>query len=380
MEKPRHVYLHIPFCAHKCSYCDFTVFVWQGKEWVDRYLTALESEIDYALEGERAAIDTLFIGGGTPSLLKEKELERLFRILHAHFSLNEGAEFSLEANPGRLTQEKLRMIKDSGVNRLSIGVQTFEDRLLRRIGRDHLAVDALHAVDLASLAGFTNLSIDLMYGLPGQGLEDVKRDLQIVSRLPLTHLSAYNLIVEDRTRFGIEARKGILPLPDEETEVAMYDALTDELDRIGLKQYEISNFARPGFQSRHNRGYWLNHSYYGFGAGASGYVNRIRYENIAAVKPYIARAMKGTARQMQSLVSEKEEMEEMMFLGLRLMEGVSSQRFRERWGISLEQAYGDAIERLTKKGLLERDEAGIRLTRKGRFISNEVFSAFLREI
>lgn len=375
----RHAYIHIPFCAHKCYYCDFAIFVWQGDHWVDVYLDALEEELNFILQGEKPVMDTIYIGGGTPSLLNERELQRLLRMVGEHFSFAEEIEFSLEANPGSLTPSKLTLLREGGVNRLSIGVQTFQDHLLQRIGRDHHGKEALHAIEIAHQAGFTNLSIDLMYGLPDQTMNDIEEDLKIISQLPLQHLSAYNLIVEERTRFGIDWKKGRLQLPDEELESHMYEWITDRLQELGFLQYELSNFAIPGFQSRHNLAYWLNHSFYGFGAGAWGYLDHMRYENIAALKPYIRQAKEGKMRKQEIPVSEKEEMEEMMFLGLRLMEGISNRRFKERWGLSLDEVYGEEIKQLIQKGLLERYSDGIRLTREGRFLSNEVFVSFLKE-
>lgn len=378
---PKHVYIHIPFCAQKCFYCDFAVFVWQGEDWVDQYLGALEHEISRVLDHQPLPrVETIYIGGGTPSLLNESQLERLFSLLARYFPIRTpNHEISLETNPGTLTPSKLEIIKAGGVNRISIGVQTFHDAILKRIGRNHTAKEAIHAVYMVEKAGFNNINIDLMYGLPGQEMDHLLSDLDQVSQLPLTHLSAYNLKVEENTHFGRWQREGSLLLPGEELEAEMYERIIEKLSSIGLEQYELSNFARPGFRSQHNLGYWLNHRFYGFGAGAWGYLGRERYGNMRALIPYIRHSIKGLPREEILPVTEQEEMEEMMFLGLRLTEGISDSRFRERWNVSMNQIYGVQIEELTNKGLLEKKEDRIRLTPMGRFLSNEVFVAFLQE-
>jgi len=378
---PEHVYIHIPFCTNKCYYCDFNIFVWQGDDWVNKYLDALECEMMlWVKKTPPQRLKTVYIGGGTPSLLNESQLEHLLALIGKYFPIDENSyEMTLEVNPGTLTSEKARILKEGGVNRLSIGVQTFNDELLKKIGRKHTGAEAIHVVEMAREAGFTNLSLDLIYGLPEQSLADLKRSLDIIDALQIEHLSVYNLKVEENTLFGLWLRQNRLPLPSEELEVEMYNYLIDRLAAIGLEQYEISNFARQGYESKHNMAYWLTRSYYGIGAGAHGYIDQERYENIGPIRPYMKATQEGLPILQKTSVSRDEQIEEMLFLGLRLNKGISFEKFHSMWGLSLHQRYGDEIEQLVQQGLLEADHEGIRLTRSGRLLSNEVFMRFLKD-
>ncbi len=379
---PEHLYLHIPFCTNKCYYCDFNVFVWQGDGWVDQYLDALEHEMKWRVQiHPPKLLKTIYIGGGTPSILTPKQLERLFTMLNLYFPLSDPAyEMTLEVNPGTLTGEKCAVLRHYGVNRLSIGVQSFNDRLLQQIGRRHTADDAKRVVELARSYGFDNLTLDLMFGLPEQSMNDFKASLAMIEQLEVEHLSAYNLRIEEQTLFHVWQNQNRIQLPPEDLEVEMYDYLIESLERIGLNQYEISNFARPGRESQHNLAYWLNRNYYGLGAGAHGYIGQLRYENIEPLRPYMKAIESRLPIQEQHLVSEQERIEEMLFLGLRLNAGITYHRFAEEWAPrTLQEMYGQEIDQLVQLGLLEADEVGIRLTSRGRLLSNEVFTRFLRD-
>ncbi|GAB6933185.1 radical SAM family heme chaperone HemW [Calditerricola satsumensis] len=377
-EEPTALYIHIPFCRRKCHYCDFAVFVAQGEDLVERYLDALERELALTLGQRRPRLATVYVGGGTPTLLSARQLERLLTILHRHADLSGCLEFTMEANPETVDNAKLRVLAAGGVTRLSFGVQAFQDHLLAAIGRTHTAADAVRAVRLARQAGFHNLSIDLMLGLPGQTLADVRASLEAAFALDLPHLSAYSLKVEEQTVFYRQWVRGELHLPPEEEEAAMYLTVLEETAKRGLQQYEVSNFARPGYASLHNQVYWRNEPYYGVGVGAHGYVGGVRYANVGTLHRYLkAVAERGLPRAETHVVTPREAMEETMFLGLRLTEGVSHARFRRRHGVAMEAVFGPVIAELVGKGLLERDARGVRLTRDGLLLGNEVFARFL---
>jgi oxygen-independent coproporphyrinogen-3 oxidase len=379
--KPKHVYIHIPFCAQKCYYCDFNVFVWQGEDWVWQYLEALEREIRITVaELPPESLQTIYVGGGTPTIFDEKQLDQFMEILNRYFpKREEDFEMTMEANPGTLTMEKLNIMASGGVNRLSIGVQSFNDQLLKQLGRNHSGKDSLQAIEMALMAGFENISIDIMFGLPNQTLDQLKDSLQMIRDFPIHHLSAYNLKVEEQTIFHKWLQEERITLPPEDLELEMYDTLIETLSQMGLLQYEISNFAKPGRESKHNLAYWYNREYYGIGAGAHGYVLGVRHVNIAPIRPYMRATMEGLPRAETYMVTEQERMEEMMFLGLRLNVGVSYERFEKEWGKPMAMVYGREIEKLVDEGLLIADEQGIRLTPRGRMLSNEVFARFMLE-
>jgi putative oxygen-independent coproporphyrinogen III oxidase len=372
-------YFHIPFCAQICYYCDFNKVFFQGQP-VDEYLQAMAQEMKKTVEDfppER--LDTLFVGGGTPTVLEMKQLDFFLESIYKHFRFSKGeVEFTFEANPNELSKEKLQLLKDAGVNRLSFGVQTFHDSLLKAIGRTHCYDDVMRTVSLAKEVGFANISIDLMYGLPNQTLQQFQADLDIAFSLDIQHISAYSLIIEPKTIFYNLWRKGTLLLPSEEEEAEMYEEAMRQMELHGYQQYEISNYARPGFQSRHNLTYWNNEEYYGIGAGAHSYVNGVRRVNIGPIKQYTAKVWEtGLPYREIHPVTSMEQMEEEMFLGLRKTEGVSKQRFFEKFGRDVHDVFGTAIRAEQQKGLLEETATHVRLTRRGRLLGNEVFQAFL---
>lgn len=372
------VYIHIPFCEHICYYCDFNKVFLEGQP-VDRYVDLLIREMEMVTgKQELEPIDTVFVGGGTPTTLNEKQLARLCTAIHRLLPLRENAEFSFEANPGDLSLEKIQVLKDHGVNRISMGVQSFNNELLKKIGRIHTTKDVYQSVDNLRKIGLDNVSIDLIFSLPTQTFADFKDTLTQALDLDLPHYSAYSLIIEPKTIFYNLMQKGQLILPKQEIEANMYDTLMNEMEKHGRRQYEISNFAKPGFESRHNIVYWSNEHYYGFGAGAHGYLGEHRYSNFGPIKKYMEPLENGELPVFQSRVLPlQEKMEEEMFLGLRKVDGVSKAHFLQKFGQNLNDVFPHAIEKTLAEGLLYENEERIALTRDGRFLGNNVFQEFI---
>ncbi|MEV5028656.1 radical SAM family heme chaperone HemW [Paenibacillus sp. LPE1-1-1.1] len=382
MQSPRALYIHIPFCTNKCHYCDFTSYVLKGQP-VDQYLDALEMEMQRTVaEWPPIEIDTVFVGGGTPTVLTPPQMERFLKAVRKYFPLAPNVEFTMEANPGTTDIDKLTAMKEGGVNRISFGVQSFDNGLLEKIGRIHSVDDVYRSIENARSVGFSNLSIDLMFGLPGQTVELLRDSVNKAMELELPHYSIYSLKVEENTLFHKLYERNELPLPPEEEEFNMFILLMEMLKSNGYAHYEISNFAKPGFESRHNSTYWRNEPYYGLGAGAHGYVNRMRHVNLKGITPYIDAAAEKLPRLEQFEVPEAEAMEDLMMVGLRLLEGVPASRFSNQFkGQTLEQKFGDVIAKLMNDGLLEAENIGndtiYRLTDKGVLLGNDVFGAFI---
>lgn len=374
------MYIHIPFCTHICYYCDFNKVFLQGQP-VDEYVAALLKEIQLTFDKiPPEQMNTIFIGGGTPTALTDRQLAYLLEGIHNHVNLAENYEFTIEANPGDLTKEKLAVLKEYGVNRLSIGVQSFRDRLLEKIGRAHRAKDVYESIGLAKEMGFSNISIDLMYALPEQTVEDVQHALDEFFKLDIQHCSAYSLIVEPKTIFYNLMLKGKLRLPSQDQEADMYELIMETMSEHGFFQYEISNYARPGYESKHNLVYWNNEEYYGFGAGAHSYLNHVRRSNINPIRKYIEKlAQDHLPIRQEIFISKKEAMEEEMFLGLRKNAGVSVTAFINKFSVDPLEYYKEEIQSLSGQGLLELADDSIRLTKKGRMLGNEVFMAFIGE-
>lgn len=374
------VYLHIPFCHQICNYCDFNKVFFKNQP-VDEYIEAVGKELEMLLErypNDFQQVKTIFVGGGTPTALTPAQINRLLDLIKLYIPFDHLVEFTTEANPDELTEEKLEVLKQGGVNRLSLGVQSFHEQLLKQLGRTHSIKDVYKTIDDAKRIGFENISIDLMYGLPGQTMDVWEDTLNQALSLDLPHYSAYSLIVEPKTVFYIQYMKGKLQLPPEELEADMYGLLMEKMESRGRIQYEISNFAQQGFYSRHNKLYWDNEEYVGIGAGAHGYLNGIRYSNIAPINKYIqAVREKSLPILHEHLVTNEEKMEEEMFLGLRKNEGVSYVEFEKKTGAAMKEKYGDIIQRLTNQGLLMEEDFRVKLTKKGRFVGNEVFQQFL---
>lgn len=377
---PKSVYIHIPFCTNKCYYCDFNSFVTNNPQLVWDYLDALKQEMRLTFEQTPPdRIETIFVGGGTPTFLDVEQmrffLDSVHKELGAHLSPQH--EFTMEANPGTTDREKLKVMRSFGVNRLSFGAQSFDDALLKRIGRIHDAAAIGQSVENARLEGFENLSIDLMFGLPEQTMETFNNSLDKAFQLPTTHFSAYSLKVEENTLFHTLYQKDQLPLPTEETELEMYLLLIERMEREGYGMYEISNFAKPGYASKHNQTYWHNEAYYGLGAGAHGYVNGERHVNAGPLAVYLQMSKKGLPRVEQFPVSRQEQMEEQMILGLRLRKGVSKAGYEARFGEPMENRFGMVIEQEKAKGMLEVIDGHLRLTKQALPLGNEVFARFL---
>ena len=371
-------YLHIPFCEHICYYCDFNKVFLKGQP-VDDYIKALDQEMKMTLEeAPTEGLETIFVGGGTPTSLNEQQLEHFCESINRNLPKVMNTEFTFEANPGDLSKEKLQIVKDAGVNRISLGVQTFNDELLTKIGRVHRAKDVYQTIDTIKSIGFENISIDLIYSLPTQTLEDFKASLTAAFSLDLPHYSAYSLIIEPKTVFYNLQRKGRLPIPGEDIEARMYEVLMEEMEKHGLHQYEISNFSKPGYESRHNVTYWNNEYYYGFGAGAHSYVNGFRRSNIGPLKKYMDFLHSGELPVLENhQVTFSEQMEEEMFLGLRKTDGVSISTFIKKFNRDPLKLFSNEINELTEKKWIEVGNDNIYLTKQGRLLGNEVFQMFL---
>lgn len=372
------VYIHIPFCVQKCRYCDFPS-VAGGEALYEAYTAALCREI--AGKGgllSAESVDTVYIGGGTPTALPVACLTRIIRTLRDHAALAPDAEFTVEANPGTFAADTLAALRGLGVNRLSIGVQAFDDAVLAAAGRVHTAAQAADAVMAARAAGFASISLDLMYGLPGQTAASFAAGLELAVSLPVSHLSVYGLKVEEGTPFAVLQATGRLALPSEEEEEAMYEQAAALLPTSGFARYEISNYAKPGAECRHNLKYWRYRPYIGLGAAAHSFRDGERLANTADIDEYIARTAAG-----EDAVASRERpdpavaMAEYTFLALRTAAGLSYPAFAATFGCSFPDRYAAAIERLNGKGLVEQDGASLRLTPRGMKYGNIVFAAFL---
>jgi oxygen-independent coproporphyrinogen III oxidase len=375
---PTSLYIHIPFCASKCYYCDFNSYV-STSDVMDRYLDALERELSFlAQEFPWKPLRTVFFGGGTPTIFDVKQTERMLAILHRFFRLQEHAEVTVEANPGTTDLEKLRVLREGGVNRLSFGVQSFDDQLLKRLGRLHDREQVYQSYEWARAAGFSSINLDLMFGLPGQSVELFRDSLERFLALEPEHLSAYSLKIEEGTPFAVWHERGQLVLPPEEDEVQMYALLREMAEQRGYEMYEISNFAKKGFACEHNQVYWRNEPYLAAGAGAHGYVGGMRYVIEKSVPAYIETALQGRRPVLETEeIDERMQQEDTMILGLRMREGVTYERFRQRHQREMIEVFGHEIRRLREAGLLEADQRGVRLTEHALLLANEVFAAFL---
>ncbi len=371
------VYVHIPFCAKKCGYCDFNAYSGYKDATKTRYVDALIEEIRQRADND-LRVPTVFFGGGTPTTLSAHALHRILAAVQAAFSVDADAEISLEANPTQADAAYFSALRHAGFNRISFGVQTFDDRLLPLIDRDHSARDAEQAIGLAKGAGFTNFSLDLMFGLPRQTVAGWEKSLHKAFALGVPHLSLYGLIVEENTPFWARRERSKLPLPGEDDETEMFARALDLTHSAGYERYEISNYAKPGFASRHNQIYWRNESYVGLGAGAASYLNGVRTVNEKRPPAYIDRvwANKGVFAETETLTSEQTRGETFM-LGLRLARGIDLDAFAGRFGVRVESVWADEIARFTQMGLLERNENRLRLTRRGLFVASDVMAAFL---
>lgn len=381
MAEPPALFVYVPYCPSVCTYCDFNVYARREGEF-DSYADAVVREVELVAGGvppPRPA-KTLSFGGGTPSHLSAQQLERITNAVTARFVFEPGAEWMLEANPGTVDLDKLRALRGMGFNRLSLGVQTFDDARLRAFNRAHTVADSYEALALARQAGFENINLDLIYGLPDQSLADWQATLEQALALETEHLSLYGLQVEERTVLKQQIALGRVPAPNSDTAAEMYEHSVRRLAEAGYTHYEISNWAKPGFESQHNRTYWLDEPYLGFGAGAHSYWHGERYENVKNPQAYIHKLARGESPiAARETIGRAMEMAEVMFLGLRLGEGVTWARFRERFGKDARVVFEEPIAQLTKWRLLDADEEGMRLTEQGMLVSNQVLWRFLPE-
>lgn len=402
---PAGVYLHIPFCKSRCSYCDFATDVYRDNDAVDRYVSALTKEIcgfcqslepqaspvfsnlkhtnrfplaplsQGRTERKKIPTDTIYLGGGTPSLLRANQVEPILRAVHEVFDILPGVEITMEMNPATVTLETLCDYKSLGVNRASFGVQTFDDIELKRLARGHDSNDARNTFRMLRDAGFDNVSLDLIIGLPRQTLADWERNLDEALTMNPEHISMYLLEIHESTPLAEQIRGKRQPLPDAELAAEMYELMIDKVCSAGYGQYEISNFAKPGFESRHNSKYWTLDPIFGFGVSAHSFDGVQRYANERDTSKYVASVEKeGRAEVMRESVDIESEF---MFLGLRLTAGVSLKEYQQRFQIDAIAKYGNDLGRLMDAGLIDYTADRIRLTPKGMLFSNEVFAVFV---
>jgi oxygen-independent coproporphyrinogen-3 oxidase len=377
------VYLHIPFCRSHCSYCDFATGMYGG-ELADRYVSSLIEEINRWREVDSpSAVDTIYFGGGTPSLLTPSQIERILKAVRDRFQLIDGAEVTLELNPGdggasaAAKQETMREFRELGINRASFGAQTFDDRELKQLGRTHSSIDIPATFQQLRAAGFDNVSFDLIAGLPGQTLSGWQRNLDEALKLRPDHLSLYLLDVHEGTPLADQISSGMRPKPDDDLAGEMYQLMLDEVSAAGYQHYEISNFCLPGFESRHNTKYWAGAPYYGFGCSAHSYDGwRRRWANEHDIAKYVELIKQEQSPVVErTVLNEEDARSESIFLGLRLMSGLDLQSYRSRFGTDLRDEYNSELARLSDAGLIEIDAGLMRLTKRGALLSNEVFGA-----
>lgn len=374
------IYIHIPFCKSKCNYCDFNSFA-KKDDCIDNYINAVKQEIEeYAKNNKDILVKTIYIGGGTPSYIKEKYMEGLIETIKQNLEIVSNAEITIEANPGTVNKRKLECYYKIGINRLSIGLQSVNDKLLKLLGRIHDFEDFLETVRLANTVGFSNINADCMIGLPNQNIYDVEETLNVLIDLKLTHISVYSLIVEPNTTLENKINSGELKLPDEEIERYMYWFAKRKLEENGYLHYEISNFARPLYRSKHNLDCWNQKEYKGFGVSASSYENGVRYTNIADINKYIKNIEEKKLKE-NYIIEEKQDreamMKEYMLLGLRKITGVNITEFRRKFGTTPLYKYNKELTKLVREGLIEANEYSIRVSKKGLDLANLVWEEFV---
>lgn len=383
------IYVHIPFCKHKCYYCDFISYA-NKENLVERYENVLIKEITDVAEGNKLdyengmddlfKVNTIYIGGGTPSFIESKYIVNIINTIKKYFKINENAEITIEANPGTVNENKLKDYFNAGINRLSIGLQSTNDNLLREIGRIHTYKDFLDTYTLARKVGFKNINADLIIGLPNQTIEDVEKSVNDLIDLGLEHISVYSLILEEGTVLEEKVRSGKLKLPEDEEERKMYWKVKSILEENGYSHYEVSNFAKKGYESQHNLDCWKQKEYVGFGAAAHSYTNGVRYSNIENIEEYIENYENDKTAD-NFVFHEKQthnmKVKEYMMLGLRKLKGVSIQEFKEKFAANPIYVFKNELEKLVNEDLLEIDGDYIRLTNKGLDLANLVWEEFV---
>ena len=368
-------YIHIPFCHKKCYYCDFCAYM-NVETRIDNYINNLTREIELYQDKLCVDIDSIYLGGGTPSYIDSKYIESIVKTLH-NFNLDNLKEFTIECNPNSINKDKLLLYKDLGINRISLGVQSFDDEVLRSIGRDHSSEIAISDIELIRNTGFDNLSFDLMLNLPNQDYKSIKNDLNIVKSISPEHISWYSLIVEEGSRFYTLNKKGKLNLMDDDIEVDIFDELIENLDQIGLKRYEISNFAKKGFESYHNKKYWEGNGYIAFGMSAAGYLGNYRYNNTKNFIHYnnMINKNKLPIENIEIIESQEKEIEYIIFK-LREISGINLKAFKDKFGVDFIDKYEDEINQFIDLDYFIIDD-NFRFSKKGMDLSNQFLSLII---
>lgn len=373
------LYIHVPFCAQKCNYCDFNSYKIEEKNQKKEYLISIKKEMElYKEDFKNKEFTSIFLGGGTPSILNSEELTILVNSIYENFNINKDAEITMECNPGTLNKEKLETIKSLGINRLSMGLQVTQNHHLKYIGRIHtyeqFEKNYKDAIDI----GINNINVDLMYSLPNQSFDEWKETLDKIIKLNPPHISAYSLILEEGTKFYDMYMNKEFELNDEETDINIYKYTIDTLSKNGYHQYEISNYAKEGYECKHNIVYWKCEKYLGLGPGASGYIENYRYSNICDVEEY-NKCLHNNKKPIEdkNILSKKDEMEEFIFMGLRMNEGINLDRFYEKFGVNFKQKHNNILDKLKNLNLIIEQNNNIMLTQKGKEISNTVFIEFI---
>ena len=377
------LYVHIPFCKQKCMYCDFPAYQ-NLQDYYETYIYALVQEIDLWIsehpESKERPIDTIYFGGGTPTELSIQQIKMILDKIKSTFTITDDCHMTIESNPGEVDLRYLTKLVQLGFNRISFGVQTFDDKALTMLHRSHNGEKAKEAVYDAKEAGFADINIDLIYGLPRQSLDDIKRNLTIVEELPINHISTYGLQVEVGTYLYHLVQKNLISIPSESIDEAMYDTMMEGLKELGFERYEISNFSKDNFYSRHNLKYWHYVDYLGFGAGAHSFYNGVRRSNNRNVMPYIQSVDRYVMPTIDTeTITLERAQEDFCFLALRTKWGLDEQKFEDTFGVSVYDLFGTTLEDLVSKGLLEYQNGSYHLTAKGAKHGNYVFSQFIRE-
>jgi oxygen-independent coproporphyrinogen-3 oxidase len=370
------LYIHIPFCRRKCNYCSFVSYQGRAAD-IPAYVNSLKQELAFRSRGEQ--IRSVYFGGGTPSLLSHSQVDDILSTTRSLFAVTREAEITIEANPGTVDAKYLADIRASGINRLSLGMQSFDNKELALLGRIHTATEAREATCLARNAGYTNLNLDLLYGLPGQSLSEWRKTLDQATESVPEHLSLYALTLEQDAPLFQTIEHGVLPAPDADLNADMYELAEDMLGRCGYRHYEISNWAKPGYECRHNLVYWHNLPYIGVGVAAHSYIDGHRFANTSDLDIYLNSFSrnKPPTHELDEIIGPELQLSETVILGLRLSEGIGTDSIKNYFGIDLFKRYGSEIEELTDLGLVECIDRRIKLTPRGRLLGNEVFWRFL---
>ena len=357
------VYIHIPFCGTICSYCDFCKFL-KNDEWINKYLDSLEKEIKSKYKNE--ILDTIYIGGGTPSCLNLDQLNKLFNVIKI-LNKNKEYEFTFECNIENITKEKIELLYENGVNRLSIGIQTFNEKYLSFLNRKHTKEEIVNKISICKEIGFKNINIDLIYGLPNQTLDELNSDIEEFLKLDITHISTYSLIIEPNTKLYIEEIENI----DDNLDYEMYKLICSKLKDNGYNHYEISNFSKKGYESKHNLTYWNNDNYYGFGLGASGYIDNVRYDNTRNINKYL----NGEYVKESYTLDINETIENEFILGLRKIKGINKETFKNKYNKDIKEI--EIVNKLIKENKLLEEEKNIYINKDYIYVSNDILVEFI---